>query len=70
MREYFGCKLNVLAKTPVVLAVRLASLGLSTFLCTTFDTSMILQERNLVRWVAMRDEGRASPAGFEPTLPA
>jgi len=48
VREYFGCKLNVLAKTPVVLAVRLASLGLSTFLCTTFDTSMILQERNLV----------------------
>ena len=41
----------------MLLAVRLASL----YLCTTVDSSMILQEGNLVRWVAMR-------AACEPTI--
>jgi hypothetical protein len=61
VREYIGCKLNALARTPVVLAVKLASLGLPAYLCTTFATSIILQETNLVRWVAMR-------AAREPTI--
>jgi len=61
VREYVGAKLNVLARTPVLLAVRLASLGFPVYLCTTVDSSMILLEGNLVRWVAMR-------AACDPTI--
>jgi DNA-binding transcriptional MerR regulator len=53
-QEFIRCKLNSLARHPLVLAYRLADMGVPVYLCTTLQSSLILQERNLVRWVAQR----------------
>jgi hypothetical protein len=52
--DFIAAKLNSLGTRPVLLAMQMARFGLPAYLCTTFEMSLILQERNFVRWASTR----------------